>query len=101
MTSRQTHTNTHTIPRDLAHSLHTRPGNLAIHSACERTLPATEVITLLADRYPEGLQKADKTGNLPLHSVLERGDAAPVEAIRHMLRKFPGATKVKDRDGEF
>ena len=58
------------------------------------------MITLLADCYPEGLQKADKTGNLPLHSLLERGDAAPVEAIRHLLRKYPGATKVKDKDGE-
>ena len=91
---------THTRHDATSHTLAlTRPGNLAIHSACERQVPSAEVITLLADCYPEGLQKADKTGNLPLHSVLERGDSAPVEAIRHLLKKFPGATKVKDKDG--
>ena len=76
-----------------------RDGNLPLHSACEKANPSVEVIMMLIEAYPSGLEKKDKEGNLPLHSAIERGDMIDASVVAKMLRMYPGATKVKNKDG--
>ena len=76
-------------------------GNLVLHCACEHKQPNPEVIKLVMEAYPLGLQKKDKDGNLPLHSALEVGDVMPADIIEEMLKLYPGACLVADRDHNY
>jgi ankyrin repeat protein len=73
-----------------------RDGNLPINSACEKKVPVVDTILLLLDAFPGGLEKKDKQ---PLHSAIEKGDVIPLAVLETMIHMYPGATKVKDKDG--
>ena len=84
--------------RPKAAEVRDKQGNLALHSMCESSTPATDVIMKLIDSYPDGLGIKDKDGNLPLHSALERGDIIPISVLAKMIQVYPGSTTVFDKD---
>ena len=78
-----------------------RQNNLPLHCICEQKYPAEDVIMYMMDIFPDSLKQKSKTGNLPLHSAIERGDVTAVKVVKKMLKKFPGSMAIKDKDGEF
>jgi len=84
--------------RPKAAKVRDRDGNLPLHSMCESTTPATDVIHKLIDAYPDGLRVVDKDGNLPLHSAIERGDRLAISILEKMVRLYPEACVKKDKE---
>ena len=84
--------------RPKAAEVRDKQGNLALHSMCESSTPATDVIMKLIDSYPDGLGIKDKDGNLPLHSALERGDIIPISVLAKMIQVYPQACVIQDKE---
>ena len=86
-------------PQGVAAMTKDRQGNLPIHSAAEKKNPSADVVTMLIDANPKGLEQKDRDGNLPIHSCLENRFDFPTSLFEKMLTLYPASTKVFDKDG--
>lgn len=69
-------------------------GLLPVHIAC-RHGASLEVVKILSESYPEGLNSNDLYGNSPLHYACA---FSSVEVIRFLLKSSPSASKVQNCD---
>jgi predicted RNA-binding Zn ribbon-like protein len=60
----------------------------ALHIACANK-PTLELIQLLYERYPKGVDETDKAGRLPLHTAVAKH--ADIRVIEYLLQVFPDA----------
>jgi hypothetical protein len=76
-------------------------GWTALHHACNRRCPRSDVVKALIIAYPGALLDLEEKGMTPLHYACRF--KAPVKAVRHLLHLFPekghAAVSRRDRQG--
>jgi ankyrin repeat protein len=68
-----------------------------LHLACSHNDPCLKTIRMLAETWPEFLERTDADGRTPLHVACDHG--APLEAVQFLVDKFSSAVMTADKFG--